>query len=58
MNTYRLVFYGRKKGAIGVLGFQVLDIEAETTEQARLKAYETHEHITDLRFEILKEGSS
>lgn len=42
---YRIIFHGRKIGAIGVSSFQVVDVEAESEEAARHKAYDTHEHI-------------
>lgn len=43
---YRLAFYGRKINALGgISSFQVVDVDAESEEEARLKAYETHEHI-------------
>lgn len=44
----RLVFSGRKAGAIGVGGFQVVDLDVpdgETLETMRMRAYDTHEHI-------------
>jgi len=46
MNKYRIVFHGRKIGALGTSSFQVLDVEAETEDAARWKAYDTHEHIS------------
>ena len=42
---YRIMFHGKKIGAIGVSSFQVVDVEAESIEAARRKAYDTHEHI-------------
>lgn len=49
MTTFRLAFVGTKIGAIGITGFQVFDLQADSQsthiEVAR-KAYDTHEHIT------------
>lgn len=45
MNRYRLAFYGRRVNALGISEFHVIDVEAEDEEKARLKAYDTHEHI-------------
>lgn len=50
MNKYRIVFWGRKRGALGVNSFQCRDVEAPSREEAILKLYETHEHISDVRF--------
>ena len=36
---------GRKAGALGVFYPDSVTVEAETPEAARLKAYETHEHL-------------
>jgi len=46
MNRYRLDFYGRRVRALGASGSQVVDVEAANEEEAREKAYETHEHIS------------
>lgn len=46
MNTYRILFHGRRVNALGITSFQCLDIEAESPEAAKRKAYETHEHIS------------
>lgn len=46
MATYRLAFFGRKIGALGLNGAQCFDVEADSFEQAAFKAYDTHEHIT------------
>lgn len=46
MSRYRLAFHGRKIRALGISGFHVVDVDAKTEEQARLLAYETHEHIS------------
>ena len=36
---------GRTAGALGVFYPDSVTVEAETPEEARLKAYETHEHL-------------
>jgi hypothetical protein len=43
---WQLRFFGRQKGAIGICTMHVVNVEAETVEQARWRAYETHEHIS------------
>ena len=48
----RLIFHGRKVGAIGISGFHVVDLNVadDTTPGAmRLRAYDTHEHIGNMR---------
>ncbi len=46
---YRVIFTGRKSGAIGIAGFVVLDLDAESPEHALMRCYETHDHIHDPR---------
>jgi hypothetical protein len=46
MPVYRLAFYGRKVGALGISSFQVIDIEAPNLEAAKLKVYDAFEHIS------------
>lgn len=43
---YEIKFFGRKIGALGVSGTYTLVVSAGSVEEARLKAYETHEHIS------------
>jgi hypothetical protein len=43
---YRLTFLGRLKGAIGELYRHAVTVDAESSEAARLKLYDTHEHIS------------
>lgn len=43
--NWRIVFYGREAGAIGVLSRWERTVEAPSMDAARLKLYETHEHI-------------
>ena len=45
VSVYRFVFIGREVGAIGVSSKWSRDVWAESEEAARLKLYETHEHI-------------
>lgn len=45
----RLAFHGCKVGAIGITGFQVVDLDipdGETLQETRMRAYDTHEHIS------------
>jgi len=42
---YSLKFYGRKVGSIGLGQWWLFAVEADSEQQAREKAYETHEHI-------------
>lgn len=49
MHKFRVSFNGRKIGAIGLFGFHIVEVEAETPEDAALKAYDTHEHISGTR---------
>ena len=49
MNRYRVLAWGRKKGAIGIMGAIVADITAENEEAARLKMYDDYEHLTHVR---------
>jgi hypothetical protein len=45
VNRYRVIFKGRKIGAIGVSQVVSLDLEADSSEHAYFRCYETHEHI-------------
>jgi hypothetical protein len=45
---YQLVFYGRKVGAIGIMYWITVTIEASSEDEARIKIYDTHEHISGL----------
>ena len=46
MKTYKVSWKkGRTAGALGVFYPDSVTVEAETPEEARLKAYETHEHL-------------
>lgn len=48
MTAYTACFRGRLAGAIGVMSYFNVDIEAEDTNAARVKLYDTHEHILGL----------
>jgi hypothetical protein len=41
-------FWGRKIGALGAVSPWVRVIEAENPEAARLRVYETHEHLSSV----------
>lgn len=44
-HLYRLNFYGRRKGAIGIFYAIQIDVPADDPDEAKLLAYDTHEHI-------------
>ncbi len=46
MKTYELTFQGRQVGAIGAFCDFTVRISADTIENAWLRLYDTHEHIT------------
>lgn len=47
MKNYNVSWkHGRKVGAIGIFYPDSVDVVAKTPEEALLKAYETHEHLT------------
>jgi hypothetical protein len=52
---YRAEFWGRTIGAIGVTSRYVVEVEADNLEAARLKLYDTYEHISGLRLTPLTE---
>ncbi len=49
MKRYAATFNGRTVGAIGIRYLHHIEVEAEDEKAARLKLYETHEHISDVR---------
>ncbi len=53
LHRYRVTFQGRERGAIGLMYTYTVEVEAYDEAGARLKVYDTHEHlmhveITDL----------
>lgn len=52
MKTYKIKFTGRLKNAIGKMYSHTITVKAESEEQARLKIYDTHEHLSNIK--ILK----
>ena len=48
--NYIAYFVGREKGAIGINYRINLHVEAANEDEARLKLYDTHEHISDVIF--------
>lgn len=55
---YLATFYGRRAGAICAFYTCNVEIEANHTDDVRLKLYETHEHISYLRVVELPADSS
>jgi hypothetical protein len=53
-HRWRLTFRGRKKGVIGISYRCQITVEAPDRETARLKAYDTHEHIHSLKIELIE----
>jgi hypothetical protein len=45
-HCYTFKFLGRTAGAVGILATWTMDVVAPTLEEARLKLYDTHEHIS------------
>ena len=50
MKTFRIMFNGRKSGAIGITYpiYKILD--SENKEKAILSLYDEYEHITNIKF--------
>lgn len=46
---YRFEIYARLRGAIGVCYLHTVEVDATDAEAARLKLYDTHEHIQVLK---------
>lgn len=53
MKTYRIEFIGREAGALGVTSAWTKEVKAESEDAARLKLYDTHEHILVRSVEII-----
>lgn len=51
MKTYKVMFYGRTAGALGVCYWIEDIIEAPNMESIRLALYDKYEHITNLSAE-------
>lgn len=54
--TYKALFNGRSKGAIGSLHTIYTTVKAKNLEEARLKLYERYEHITNLKLSFYGGG--
>jgi hypothetical protein len=50
MKDYKFAFNGKLVGAIGVSNGHVKEIQSDSLENAILKLYDTHEHISRLHF--------
>ena len=57
MDYYRVVFWGKKKNALGISSFHCVDAMAETPEEAILKVYDSHEHVSNPRVTKLPDFS-
>ena len=56
--TYIAQFWGRQVAAIGTFHNCTVQVEAKDLEEAKLRLYDTHEHITHLRWTVLKVPAS
>ncbi len=56
MKTFKITFIGREAGAIGICYRIEKTVQAADAKAARLKLYETHEHIIVIRCEILEKS--
>ena len=54
MKKYDVAFTGREVGAIGICSRFCFEIEAESEDAARLKIYETHEHLMRVNISEIK----
>jgi len=55
MKRYRAGFYGRSRGALGVIHWCRTIVEGEDEEQALLNLYDAFEHISHAQFEEITE---
>lgn len=57
MLLYLATFNGRTKGAIGIFHrCGPIEVSGETREEARLKIYDTHEHLSDVHMVCVTKG--
>lgn len=57
MPRYRITFYGRTVGAIGI-DYEITDTrEGDTPEAARLALYDKYEHVHVVRYVPIPEGT-
>ena len=54
MKTFKTTFIGREAGAIGICYRIEKTVQAADAKAARLKLYETHEHISAFECEEVK----
>ncbi len=54
MHTFKLVFIGREAGAIGIAYRVEKTLPAQDAAAARLKLYDTHEHVIVISCEKLQ----
>ena len=59
LKTYRVSWRsGRERGAIGIMYAGMVTVRAASPDAAKLKAYETHEHLMFVKIEEVGEGES
>ena len=58
MPLLRITFNGKLRGALGISYRHVVTVEAADSDAARLKLYDTHEHISIGRIEALPPHAS
>lgn len=56
MKTYECYFKGRQVGAIGIFHDCIVTVKAENSDEARLKCYETHEHLQSFSCRVIPDG--
>lgn len=49
MKEFKFQFVGKRVGAIGASTYYQQAVESDTLENAILKLYDTHEHISQLK---------
>jgi len=55
LHTYRCSFVGREVTAIGITYPTAITVEAPNEGQARLKIYDTHDHLSNVKIEEVAE---
>jgi len=58
MTTWFIQFKGRELGAICIFSNYAVQVEGETPQEALLKVYDTHDHLSRLRLTNQTTGHS